>query len=176
MPRWQMAEPTPPPTPPPAPAAPPPSTPGAGTESGGASSTTGDANRNQGNKNQGKPRDTFKGKVAGMDGHVFQLAEESRQPTQYTKTMKQFQRYVSVTMQHSTDLDQQRSQSLPNPTISRQSSADRLRAAKQSGRRRKAGSTLIGSLNARATTHARLPSRPTCANCSRKSFFNAARA
>ena len=40
-----------------------------------------------------------------MDGHVFQLAEESRQPTQYTKTMKQFQRYVSVTMQHSTDLD-----------------------------------------------------------------------
>jgi hypothetical protein len=113
-----MAEPTPPPTPPPAPAAPPPSTAGAGTESGGASSTTGDTSRNQGNKNQGKPRETFKGKVAAMDGHVFQLAEESRQPNQYTKTMKQLQSYVSVVMKHSTDLDPLFAKPAGDPVIS----------------------------------------------------------
>jgi hypothetical protein len=40
------------------------------------------------NESKKKEREPFKGKVDKLDGHVFQLAKESRKGNQYTQTLE----------------------------------------------------------------------------------------
>jgi hypothetical protein len=51
-----------------------------------------------------KKKDTFKGKMDKMDGHVFQLAEESRKGNQFTTTLEALEDYTTIELDHAVDL------------------------------------------------------------------------
>ena len=51
-----------------------------------------------------KEKDFFKGKIDKMDGHVFQLAEESRKGNQFSQTLEALQNYTTIEFEHAKDL------------------------------------------------------------------------
>ena len=80
---------------------PPATTPGRGAYAGGRGQG-GRNNRNRGQRggarNYGRAKgvaSSFKGETAGMNGNVFQTQEESRDPTQYKRTMEALERFAN---------------------------------------------------------------------------------
>jgi len=56
------------------------------------------AGRGRRNVDRGyRSNSAFKGETACLSGHVFQLQEESRDPTQFKETMETIERYVNKT-------------------------------------------------------------------------------
>ena len=51
-----------------------------------------------------KEKDLFKGKIEKMDGHVFQLAEESRKGNQFSQTLEALQHYATIEFEYAKDL------------------------------------------------------------------------
>ena len=68
-------------------------------------------------KKEKKEHEVFKGKVAELEGNVFQLPEEGRKANQFTKTMKAIKRYASLKYEHADDLTSLFESPCTTPTI-----------------------------------------------------------
>jgi hypothetical protein len=51
-----------------------------------------------------KEKESFRGKIEKMDGHVFQLPEEGRKGNQFTQTLEALENYATIEYEHAKDL------------------------------------------------------------------------